>query len=403
MTIRGTLQMNRLLPPPRLCFIVAVLTTSAWAEIETEEEQDIGTVVDYIEAIADIESRQGAYGEGLSETLLATGLTLQSRGQHEDAIGFFKRGVHLARINDGLYSAAQIPLLQGEIASHIAGQNYALADERQRYLYRVQTRGMGSGSALTGAFMQQARWQFEAYQLGLSAQGYTRLMSMWDLYRLALNDVMAREGDKSPNLLPPLRGMLQAQYLISSYEWEKDDSGSSDDVRARQNLHRFTAYRSQSYQKGSAVIAAIHDIEKTAGREQAATETLVMLGDWRLWHDNREAAWDAYRQAETELAQLDDAQSYTEAIFGEPVALPNIQDLRPLPAPVASEQGNILLEFGVNERGKVVDLERLDEDESLDRAAYRLMKTLRRTKFRPRFVTGQPVETEKLVQAYNLQ
>ena len=54
--------------------------------------------------------------------------------------------------------------------------------------------------------MQQARWQRQAYELGLGEYGFTRLLAMWDLYRMALTDIADREGETSPNLLPPLYG-----------------------------------------------------------------------------------------------------------------------------------------------------------------------------------------------------
>ena len=95
-------------------------------------------------------------------------------------------------------------------------------------------------------------------------------MSMWDLYRLALNDIIDREGEDSPDLLPPLQGMLQAQYLIAAYQPEEGYSGA-DDLGARQQLHRFNAYRAQSYDKGSAVILAIYDVEQK--QVLAKTET----------------------------------------------------------------------------------------------------------------------------------
>lgn len=357
----------------------------------------------YRAAIAKIESSQGAYAAGLSEQLLSLGLSMQSQGRHTEAIDLFKRGVHLARINNGLHSVEQIPLLQGQISSQVALGNYAAADERQNYMYRVQIRGIESGESRTTALMQQATWQHNAFRLDIGNQGFNRLMNMWDLYRLALNDIIAREGETSPELLPPLHGMLQAQYLISNYRPENDNSVSADDMGSRQQLNRFYAYRSQSYDKGRSVILAIYGIEKEQGDQGvAAARARVMLGDWELWHDNRDRAQQAYQAALVELAGRDDAQVQAEQLLGKPVALPDIDGIRPLPPAVGAEQGNILLEFGVSDRGRVINLERLDESEGSDAAANRLMRKLRKTTFRPRFDAGEPIETEKLVWTYDI-
>ena len=468
--------LRRAIVPRRGLALLLLLTSSlAWPApqpglaVNTAQQEKA-----YRDAIKGIESVHGAYGPGLSEQILSLGTTLQSQGRHEEAVQLFKRGVHLARINDGLYSAQQLPLLQGQVASHIALGQYAEADERQHYMYRVQLRTMDNSQVRTQALMQQAKWQYNAYQLGLGEAGFLRLMAMWDLYRLALTDTLDREGETSPALLPPLQGMLRAQYLIAAYQPEDGYSGA-DDLGARQQLHRFNAYRAQSYEKGNAVIMAIYDIEQKqeeAQPTQAATETvaaaeietdtdtetsteskpeteteslsfapaelgqppvapngttavaedaqapaqggeanpglasaraLVMLGDWRLWHEEREQAFKAYGDAIAELVQRDDAQLQIDRVFAEPVALPDLDGLRPLPPPAASAESNILLEFGVTHKGRVVDLERIDENEVNTAQANRLMRKLRKTKFRPRFENGEPVDTEKMVRAYGIE
>ena len=89
-------------------------------------------------------------------------------------------------------------------------------------------------------------------------------------------------------------------------------------------------------------------------------------------------------------------------MFGKPVALPDIDGIRPLPPAVSADQGDILLEFGVNPRGRVIDLVRLDEGDEDNGKANQLMRKLRKTRFRPRFASGEPTITEKIVKAYDI-
>ena len=356
----------------------------------------------FLDAIHRLEGDDGAYAEGLSEHLLGLGLTLQRQGRHGEALNAFKRGVHLARINHGLYSAEQIPLLKAEIASHLALGDLSVADERQQYLYRVQVRSLDRGEVMARALMQQAHWQYSAYRLGVGGPGFMRLMNMWDLYRLALNDIVSREGESSSDLLPPLHGMLRTQYLITSYRGEEQSSGFSagESYVGSVEYNRFNAYRNDSYDKGRAVIQAIHDIGQEAEDPVAAAESLIMLGDWFLWNDKRQSAMQAYQDAMAELATLKDAQQEMERLLGEPVALPSLEGLNPLPRSVEPDAADILLEFGVTSAGRVSDLERIDDNEEYDGVANRLMRLLRKTPFRPRFHAGEPVTTEKIVRAY---
>jgi tetratricopeptide (TPR) repeat protein len=375
------------------------------AEPADVDGSDANQAQDYQRMIAQIESREGAYADELAESLLSLALTLQSQGQHEEAIKLFKRGVHLTRINEGLYCPEQIPLLQGEIASHKASRHYLQADERQNYLYRVQIKSMAGTEAMADAFMDQARWQYDAYQLDLAEEDYGRLINMLELYRMAFKDVVTREGEKSPDLLPPLRGMLQAQYLISQYDIEPTTPIFGEDGHIDEELLRFKTYHAKSYQQGNAIIEAIASIEQDGGAVDSVTlaNTWVMLGDWRLWNGRTSAAWEAYREATTELARSDAAQEQAQQWFAEPVALPDIADLNPLPPVVEPGEDAVTLAFGVTEYGRVQDLERLDDNEKDDTQAFRLMRQLRKTTFRPRIEAGEPVETQKLVKAFHLQ
>lgn len=358
-------------------------------------------------AISAIESRDGPYAADLPEQMLSLGLALQQQDRHSEAMAQFKRGVHLARINNGLYCPDQIPLLQGEIRSAIALGEYAQVDELQQYLYRVEMRGLASGEQRAAALLQQANWQFNAYQLGLGPDAALRLVTMWDLYRAAWTDLNETGESTSPKLLPPLYGLLRTQYLISEYRAENQPPGSGFNTNyLGSQANTFSAYRSESYDLGRSVIVSIYNIQRSSRGEDSdeAIDAIVSLGDWAWWHDKRDEAVDIYQQALAELAQRDDAQQVEkQLLFAEPVPLPDMSGLRRLPPAVGADQGNILVEFGVNSRGSVTDLVRLDSNEEIDAAADRLMRVLRNTPFRPRFEAGEPVATDKLVRAYDIK
>ena len=368
---------------------------------------DSGEILTIRDALAGIESDQGAYAQALPEQLISLGQALQQQGQYRQAVDVFKRGVHLARINNGLYSAEQIPFLQGEISSSLAVGDLVEADQRQQYLLSIQQRSLASGELYVQAMMQQANWQYSAYKQGIGEKEhhFSRLLSMLDLYRLVIKDILEREGPSSPKLLQPLQEMLRAQYVLSTYQ---RTSGSYADPNAVSERLRFNSYYMQHFKRGNSVILAIYNLQQSRFGEHAlpTAEAIVLLGDWMLWHDKRDSAIQAYQDALRQLAELDDAQVQIKNIFGDPVALPDIDGIRPLAPLVAEDQGDILLEFGVSARGRVIKLVRLDEDENEDVGykgkAHRVMRNLRKTKFRPRFADGEPIITEKIVRAYEI-
>jgi hypothetical protein len=358
------------------------------------------------EAIERVEAAQGAYAADLSEQLLSLGLALQKQQRHVEAVSAFKRGVHLARVNSGLYCPEQIPLLQGEVRSQIALGQYAEADELQQYLYRVQQRSMVSGEARADALMQQANWQFNAHRMGLGWQGPGRLSNMWELYRMAFTDILGATSETSPKLLPPLYGMLRTQYLISEYHDDNTQYASGPGASGiNQNMNQFYSNRSENYERGDSILAAIHEIQRSNHGEASieAVGARIQQGDWALWNDKTDAAIARYGLASKELAALDAAQKDGHAYLVEPAPLPDLDGLRTLPPTVSAEQGNILVEFEVDTRGTVRDLERLDDNAASDDAALRLLREIRATRFRPRFEDGEPIATGKLVRAYDIK
>jgi TonB family protein len=394
-----------------LCGIALLLAPPARAaETPTAAENpkvtDNQAVFAFREQLRLLETTQGAYGGDLSENLLGLGLALQRQGRHDDAVEVFRRGVHLARINEGLYSATQIPLVQAAISSLLATREFDEADEVQAYLYRVQSRVLERGQDLARAFIQQADWQRSAFELSIGENDGERLLRMRQLYRMAVTEIVNSEGDTSTSLLPPLYGLLRTHHLLTRFELSGGSvqTNSYSDLAAREEQGLLLAAQSQSFREGRAVIRAIYDVEMANNPENnlQAAEALVLMGDWMLWNEKRELAYEAHQEAITELAARDDAQGQMDRLLGRPVPLPDLVDARVLPREVAPEEGNILLEFTVNERGKVTDVELLESDEAVESLARRLMRKLRYTPFRPRFADNQPVTTENVTRAYAL-
>ena len=81
-----------------------------------------------------------------------------------------------------------------------------------------------------------------------------------------------------------------------------------------------------------------------------------------------------------------------------------MKELLPCRLRLQRTRGNILIQFGVSPRGQVIDLVRLDEDRrDKDKVhAKRLMRKVRKTKFRPRYAGGEPIITENIVRAYEI-
>ena len=105
------------------------------------------------------------------------------------------------------------------------------------------------------------------------------------------------------------------------------------------------------------------------------------------------------------------------ALFETATPLPDIDTLRPLPPFRRDASGPLVVQFQLNEAGKITALERVtvttvtesetsEEAEAPrvdnDPAVDRLLRKMRRTRFRPQYVEGVAVETGMIVWSFDL-
>ena len=478
------------------------------------EPSTLGVYRNYIEYAED---SAGAFAPGLSEQLLGLGLNLQALDRHAEAATVLKRGVHVSRVQSGLYAPDQIPLLRAEIRSLVALGQFDEVDEHQRYLSRVESEALRGTPASIGALLDQAAWAEQAWELRLGEQEAhpEHLARSWEYYRLAYNQSSDLYGPQSMELLKPLEGMLRLQYRFAELQ-RANASGSAFDGPS----NRQASLMGGTYRRGEAVLVAIHGLKLFNGvpaGEQA--RDLVRLGDWAHWMGRRsdarsyyaeawhritpppeapktseegekapadsaegtalaDSATDAYRDNESQQRDLESDDAVTEpantgpelakaeveqeqrmvaeaaspettqqptedttvmalpeepapeddpvmrtALFAAVTPLPDIDSLRPLPPSRPDASGPLVVQFQLNEAGKITELERItvttvtqtdsaeaetapDADNAVqvkdDPVVARLLRKMRRTRFRPRYEGGEAVDTGMIVWSFDL-
>jgi hypothetical protein len=490
------------------------------------EPSVLGVYRNYIQSM---EASGGAFASGLTEQLLGLGLNLQALDRHAEAAAVLKRGVHVSRVQSGLYSKDQIPLLRGEIRSLTALQRFDEVDEHQRYLARVESEVL-QGPALIDALLDQGAWAEKASQLKLGGQEARRehLRRAEGYYLEAWQLIKSAEA-QSPAMIGPLEGWFRVLHQHALYQRETGPEGrpSQDKFRDRPedrgvdpDLLRMAL--SRTYIKGEEILRYIYQLNLVAGSsagEQASD--LTRLGDWALWMNRPTQAHKYYEQAwnritlvppntqkepspalgETEApggtggdlslaskaendvikaehtvnpgdikisnqdapdkpsgetsvasqARAGDAESEPKvdgasqpllatelggppvddpvmraALFESPSPLPDIDGIRALPPFRRDAAGPLVVQFRLNESGKITQLERLavepaeeteatspdadtEEDEAVaqptiksDPTVDRLLRKMRKTRFRPRFEGGKPVATDMMVWSFDL-
>src|SRR5690606_38211298 len=130
------------------------------------------SIARYEESIRTLERQGGAYEARLAQELLGLGTAYQRLGDHVTAIATFERAWHVSRVNNGLFSLEQAPIVQRLIESQLATGDLIAADQQQEYLFFIQQKAYGAESPeLLPALTALADWNIRAFNARLDG-GY---------------------------------------------------------------------------------------------------------------------------------------------------------------------------------------------------------------------------------------
>ena len=170
-------------------------------------------------------------------------------------------------------------------------------------------------------------------------------------------------------------------------------------------------------------IAADDEASGTAKAGDDAPAEAEMVAEASPAAETEASNEDTSIMALTEEQPPEDDPVMRAALFETATPLPDIDTLRPLPPFRRDASGPLVVQFQLNEAGKITVLERVtvttvtesgttegeeasDEAEAPrvdnDPAVDRLLRKMRRTRFRPQYKEGVAVETGMIVWSFDL-
>jgi hypothetical protein len=371
----------------------------------------------YLNSVQSAEDSGGVYASDLVEPLQDTGRAYQAEQKHGQAMAFFQRALHLSRVNEGLYSSDQLPVLGYMIESHLAMGQLNDVDYKQNYRFRLQKKLYEPGEpAMTDAINEYSEWQRQAYLDGFSGDTYRRVVDIYDVHSRAIEAIEANDPN-SPQLIPHLYKRMQAEYLLSEYEGEKEAEfqfTTSNSMEAKFALStdpaidRFKYLRDFNYRNGLKTMQQIISLQEHQGLQPDPVKLArakIAQGDWYLWWDSRSRAIQCYEAAWAILA--DDGSELTDPLdfFSEPVELPETQVFHPGKITPPGEQNALAtVLFDVSRHGRARELDIVEQDPAEDMGArIVLFDMLRDMRFRPILREGKVVEAEAVVRVYRYE
>jgi tetratricopeptide (TPR) repeat protein len=352
----------------------------------------------YRDAVEAIEAGGGAYDPRLSQQLLGLGLSYQQAGRHLEAVETLSRAAHITRVNEGLFSASGIPIIEQLIESHAALGEWEEVGNRYHQMFRIHNRAFGSGDVrILPALEKLSSWHMNAYMEELGSDPLNHLMTARNLYDSAASIIQTSYGLADPRLANVLRRRALVDYYLAAYtpaaETIEFGTGGGE-------IPGGVNYAVNSYTSGRQALATVVEIyqQNPDSSPIDKASALAELGDWHLLFRRRQSAMGIYREA-WNLAYGNEGteQSTSDAIFDRPRALPIVPaefDAAAIDPTERSATGYVLISFDVTERGEADAIEIIEaEPANADARIKRLRKRLQDTPFRPRFENGEPVAT----------
>lgn len=359
---------------------------------------------DYEKQIDDVQLSGGPYATGMADPLLGMGQYYLQRGEMEDALASYRRALHLVRINEGLFSEYQIPILRKIMDIYRSVGDYQSLDETYQYYYRLRNLDkMPHTQEWLDSGLEYMAWERELYASRSVVNERAPLMRAYRANKnmlAALVPTTEKELDWHFQLcLSQMRNL----YLIMGGEpLSMAASLYTEASPVVASVNREYAFvQKTAPHKGRQLLEGCIEYAQTSPPATMAALYLE-LGDWHQWNDQLSKANKQYARV-VEVLQAAGEEGLLLQWLGQPVELPDEPGLWSVNHHAALPGGEVVeAHYGVTSRGDVRRIEVSVTNEDKEWQAWRIKRMLSDTHFRPRFSQGVPETVEKLSRHYML-
>lgn len=374
-------------------------------ESDPEFSMRLDSIREYSSTVSDIELDGGAWDGGLVEELAALGRLQQQQGDHLTAIETLDRAVHVNRINSGLYTLEQIPVVEQLIQSYMALGNWEQADIYNNYLFHVQQKAYGADDPrLIPVLDRLATWNIQAFKIGYGNLRGMRLRQSQIMFNAAARMVGIHFGREDERYINYQRHVANSAFLVASnpdlmLEIDRPEYRNMQQMLA-QKLNEQRRVQPPGFRTGERALMEIARFYQEQGDDPyALAEAITHLADWYLIFDRRRGTLENYKLAWDILQELENGEELTEQLFGKVVPLPTFaSSIEPPAAFYRNEDGTEVLNFDyadltfdVTTSGTVRNVESISEETEENQAQLsKLRISVRSMRFRPLIVDGEP-------------
>ncbi len=364
----------------------------------------------YLYQLSLIEGEGGPYADTLAEPLAGLARLLRQNGDIKQAQQLYRRALHVVRVNEGLYSERQVPILKELFETYRMTGDLAMLDSRYNYYFRLYGSGQPPYTTVRlGAALEYLRWQREALRLGLDRHDAERLHMLYSLNEHILAGVVADPFVDFVSYRALVLSQLRNLYLLQDrYKSRVKAIGELPATRLANTWDdpKDTQYRLETLQRNALAhgrkLLGEFIIRIPPERLEALAAAWLELADWNQWNDRRSEALTAYEQVAKLLRDAGQVQLLLQWL-GQPVELPaNGAFWQPRELSEGVEPIVIRARYDVSAVGRADNIEATAMASEYEGKADRLRRKLAQTRFRPRIVNGEPEAEIHLLRDYEV-
>jgi hypothetical protein len=341
----------------------------------------------------------GPYAQAVTDPLSSLARYHRDRGEYLEAEDLYERALHIVRVNDGLYSERQIPLVRGLMNVYRARGDLKALDDRYHYFFGLYGRGQPPYTALRKrASLEYLRWQRAAHSSGLDGGSNKRLVETYQLNRQMLKSVAQTPNVEHTWYRELVLSQIQNLYLLLGGDFPGGASSQADFLPVQQQM---SILQRSGLREGRYLLQGL--IAQSAQLDPIERASLHLeLGDWYQWNEIRHNANEEYAKVEQimlEAGELDLLDQW----LGAPVELPANDAFRqPNQLPSDAKPVVATVHFDISAKGRLRYVEVSTKEPEDTSVGLRIKSLLIDTHFRPRFVSGHAEPVEQLTRQYQL-
>ena len=293
------------------------------------------------------QDRFGLMDSRLVEPLEQLADQLMLLGRFDEAHVLLDRAMQIARVEDGLYTEIQRPLLRKKIENFANRGSWDSAKEGMEHLLWLYTnKSLRIDQLLIEDLLELSRLHLRAFAEDNSFwQGYHFEQSS-RIRWLAIGVARSVWGKTDERLVPLIYEQLRQFHLQSVALWRGGATSYSlrrvapglDIMRKRSDVNE------SFYLSGLSLLNNLFSIyaESESPNPEATAMTHVYLADWHILYSKPQVAIEAYRQAYQELLAAGVDATLANEFFNQPMVIPETEFYANLEVAVAAQRNRMV-------------------------------------------------------------